>query len=136
MRTLFLLTFERLKFIQVNWIQCLFNFLTNSLKAMKRAKVAKRRIRISASREGTNVLVSFEDNGTGVPEEIQDRIFDAFYTTTFQDPDEIAGPGIGLGLRIVSDIATSYGGSVSLGKPTEGYSCRFDFRVPVVGGEI
>ena len=114
----------------------LFNFLTNSLKAMKRAKVPKRLIKISASREGANVLISFEDNGTGVATEIQEHIFDAFYTTTFQDPDEIAGPGTGLGLRIISDIATSYGGSVALGEPTEGYNCRFDFRVPVAGGEI
>lgn len=113
----------------------LFNFLTNSLKAMKRAKVPKRQIRISAFREDAHVLISFEDNGTGVANEIQDRIFDAFYTTTFQDPDEIAGPGTGLGLRIVSDIAASYGGSVSLGEPSEGYNCRFDFRVLAAGGE-
>lgn len=114
----------------------LFNFLTNSLKAMKRAKVTKRRIKISASREGDNVLISFEDNGAGVAKEVQDRIFDAFYTTTFHDPDEIAGPGTGLGLRIVSDIAMSYGGSVSLGEPTEGYNCRFDFWIPVAGGGV
>ena len=103
---------------------------------MKRARVSNRRIRISASREGANALISFEDNGTGIAPEIQARIFDAFYTTTFQDPDEIAGPGTGLGLRIVSDIATSYGGSVSLGEPTGGYNCRFDFRIPVAGGEM
>lgn len=112
----------------------LFNFLTNSLKAMKRAQVSKRKIRISAYREGSDVLISFEDNGTGVAKDIQDRIFDAFYTTTFHDPDEIAGPGTGLGLRIVSDIASSYGGSVSLGHPSEGYNCRFDFRLPIAAG--
>ncbi len=113
----------------------LFNFLTNALKAIKRAKPAHRKIRISACREGAIALLSFEDNGTGVAEEIRDRIFDAFYTTTFHDADDIAGPGTGLGLRIVSDIARSYGGSVSLGEPTEGYNCRFDFRILAAGGE-
>jgi signal transduction histidine kinase len=110
-----------------------FNFLTNSIKAMKRAKVLKRKIRIAAAHEGAFVLISFEDNGIGISPEIQERIFDAFFTTTAGDEDDIAGPGTGLGLRIVADIANSYGGSASVGDPSAGYNSRFDFRILSAG---
>ncbi|MBK3776921.1 hypothetical protein GAY31_22680 [Azospirillum brasilense] len=108
----------------------LLNFLTNSVKSIKKAKVSPRRIRISTALDGNHVLLSFEDNGNGVPPEIADRIFDPFFTTTMTgDDDGAAGPGTGLGLKIVSDIACTYGGSVILGVPEDGYNCCFEFRV-------
>ena len=108
----------------------LLNFLTNSIKSMKKAKVPKRRIRMDAKLHGKHVVIGFEDNGVGIPEGQHDRIFDAFYTTTLTaDDDGVAGPGTGLGLKIVSDIAKSYGGDVSVGEPSEGFSCRIEFRI-------
>lgn len=108
----------------------LLNFLTNSIKSMKRAKTAHRRVRISARQVGKRVEIAFEDNGVGVPEDLQDRIFDAFFTTTMAaDDDGVAGPGTGLGLKIVSDIAESYGGSAQVGEPSDGYTCRMEFSV-------
>lgn len=108
----------------------LFNFLTNSIKALRKAKQNDRRIRVSASIEDTYINIFFEDNGCGVSEEYQDRIFDPFFTTAEIDTeDEITGTGTGLGLKIVSDIATSYGGDVSLAKPSKGYNTCFRFRV-------
>lgn len=108
----------------------LLNFLTNSIKSMKKSKSDPRMVRISAEEDGDFVLISFEDNGGGVPEVIADKIFDPFFTTTMGTDDEgVAGPGTGLGLKIVSDIARSYGGTVELGSPTQGFNCRFDFRV-------
>lgn len=108
----------------------LLNFLTNSFKSMKAAKVFPRRVRISAKQENGLILISFEDNGLGIPPDVRDRVFDAFFTTTVSlDDDGLAGPGTGLGLKIVSDIATSYGGSVSVGTPTDGYTCKIDFRI-------
>ena len=107
----------------------LFNFLTNSIKALRRAKQKNPKVLIDAHRDGKFVVIRFEDNGTGVSDEHKDRIFDAFFTTTEQDSDEIAGPGTGLGLRIVSDIASSYGGDVKLANPTKGYKCCFEFRI-------
>ena len=108
----------------------LLNFLTNSIKSMKKARASARRIRVDARKEGDHIVIGFEDNGIGIPEEQEKRIFDAFYTTTMTSADDgIAGPGTGLGLKIVSDIATSYGGSVSVVQPTEEFSCRVEFRV-------
>jgi len=108
----------------------LLNFLTNSIKSMKKAKVAKRRIRMDAKLHGKHVVIGFEDNGVGIPENQHDRIFDAFYTTTLTAEDDgVAGPGTGLGLKIVSDIAKSYGGDVSVGEPSDGFACRIEFRI-------
>ena len=108
----------------------LLNLLTNSIKSMKKAKVAKRHIQIDARRQGKHLVIGFEDNGVGIPEEQKGRVFDAFYTTTLTaDDDGVSGPGTGLGLKIVSDIASSYGGNVSVVEPSEGFSCRIEFRV-------
>lgn len=108
----------------------LLNFLTNSIKSMKAAKVFPRRVRVKAAQEDGLVVITFEDNGQGIPPELTDRIFDAFFTTTVSlDDDGLAGPGTGLGLKIVSDIAASYGGSVVVGEPSDGYTCSIEFRI-------
>ena len=112
----------------------LFNFLTNSIKALRRAKQKNPKVRIEAHQDDKFVVIRFEDNGTGVDDAYKGRIFDAFFTTTEQDFDDIAGPGMGLGLRIVSDIASSYGGDVKLADPAKGYKSCFEFRI-LRGGE-
>lgn len=115
----------------------LFNFLTNSVKSLRKSGAQDRKIDISARRSGKWIQIKFQDNGVGVPAEDENRIFDAFYTTTFDSVDELTGRGTGLGLRIVSDIATSYGGGVELVEASEGYSCCFEFRVLAFdGGKI
>ena len=108
----------------------LLNFLTNSIKSMRNARVKDRKVRMDARPDGRFVVIGFEDSGPGIAPADRDRVFDAFFTTTMAaDDDGVAGPGTGLGLKIVSDIATSYGGSVSVEEASPGYGCRFEFRV-------
>lgn len=112
----------------------LLNFLTNSIKAMRNARVRDRRVRIDARRDGRFVVIGFQDSGPGVAAADRGRIFDAFFTTTMAaDEDGVAGPGTGLGLKIVRDIASSYGGAVSVEDASQGYGCRFEFRVLALG---
>lgn len=113
----------------------LFNFLTNSIKAMLRANPEKRKIRISAEREGKFVRICFQDTGDGIPEAIADRVFDPFFTTHQYGDDGLAGPGSGLGLKIVHDIASANEGDVRLAPPDNGYNCRFDFYIPASGSQ-
>ena len=114
----------------------LLNFLTNSIKSMKRAKVADRQVRIEARRVGRLVVIAFEDNGAGISADLHDRVFDPFFTTTMgAEDDGVAGPGTGLGLKIVSDIAASYGGAAAVGEPSDGYTCRMEFSVLAFTGE-
>jgi len=112
----------------------LLNLLTNSIKSMRLNHTKNRKVRIEGQKDGSYVLIAFEDNGGGVSPDIAERIFDAFYTTTASSSDDgIAGPGTGLGLKIVSDIAESYGGSIVLGEPSDGFNCRLEFRVLAAG---
>ncbi|HMW40380.1 MAG: GHKL domain-containing protein [Saprospiraceae bacterium] len=69
------------------------NLLDNAVDAMS----GKGEIRISTHKEPNGVVVEIEDNGPGIPAEVQPYIFDPFYTT--KEP----GKGSGLGL------STSYG---------------------------
>lgn len=114
----------------------LFNFLTNSIKAMDRENTGNRKIKISADREGEFVRIGFQDTGTGVDPSIADKIFDAFFTTHQYGDDEIVGPGAGLGLKIVSDIASANNGFVRLRDAELGYNCRFDFLVPAAKAQL
>lgn len=109
----------------------LFNFLTNSVKSMDRVNSKDRRIRITAKRINKLAVINFQDTGAGVQPEIADRIFDAFFTTSHSKGDEIAGPGSGLGLKIVSDIAEVNKGYVKNVKPDINYKCNFEFAVPL-----
>lgn len=109
----------------------LFNFLTNSTKSLKSSGLREPRIRIAATKEENWMVLRFEDNGKGIDDEYIGRVFDAFFTTSEPDPDDISGKGTGLGLRIVADIAEAYGGSVSVVSPSENYNCCIEFRIPV-----
>ncbi len=69
------------------------------------------------------VGIQVEDNGCGIPEEQQARIFEPFVTT------KRAGEGTGLGLAIVDDIVRRHGGRVEVqSRPGEG--SRFTVLLP------
>lgn len=108
----------------------LFNFLTNAIKAMDRSSTGLRKIKITARQVDSRVCIGFQDTGDGVALENAERIFDAFFTTHQYGDDQLAGPGSGLGLKIVRDISHANGGDVCLSPAENGYKTRFDFLVP------
>tara|TARA_R110002020_G_scaffold283918_3_gene499532 strand:+ start:1552 stop:3831 length:2280 start_codon:yes stop_codon:yes gene_type:complete len=110
-------------------ITVLLNFTTNAIKFLKQSNSNNPCIKISTTKENDYILIRYEDNGIGVLEADRNKIFDAFYTTSIIDDESLEGVGTGLGLKIVSDIASTYGGSIRLGEPTSGFKCAFEFRV-------
>jgi PAS domain S-box-containing protein len=80
------------------------NLLHNALQAMD----YKGTLRIDATNQNTNLLVSITDNGQGIPAEIMPKIFEPFFTT------KPAGEGSGLGLDIVKKIIEKHQGSISV----------------------
>jgi two-component system NtrC family sensor kinase len=58
---------------------------------------------------GTSVEIRIRDNGTGIPSEVKEKIFNPFFTT------KPAGEGTGLGLSISHDIIVKqHGGSIEV----------------------
>lgn len=69
-------------------------------------------ITLSARRRGDDVEVRVADDGLGIAEEDQARIFRAFYRT--ENPDALNEPGTGLGLAIVATVVERHGGRLDV----------------------
>jgi signal transduction histidine kinase len=116
------------------WSSILFNLYTNSTKAIKRANV-NGKILIECGEDEKMVYLEFTDNGDGISPEIEERIFDEFFTTTSSLNFESFGPsneisGTGLGLKIVKDIVKSYRGNIYVASPKEDYSTTIRIEIP------
>jgi PAS domain S-box-containing protein len=90
-------------------LQVFINLLANARDACE----DDGHIQIQAHVEGEQVLIDVDDNGCGIPLEMQSQVFEPFYTT--KDP----GAGTGLGLALVFSIMNDMGGSVQLTSPLE-----------------
>jgi signal transduction histidine kinase len=64
------------------------------------------------------------DYGVGISKEMQDRLFDPFFSTKTE--------GLGMGLAIVRSIIESHGGVVTA-ETADGGGTRFEFVLPVNG---
>ena len=69
--------------------------------------------------------MSVEDNGTGIPDEQQEKIFGRFYRGDSARFSE----GTGLGLAMVKDIAKYHGGTVEVASAV-GEGSRFTVKFP------
>ena len=120
------------------WASILLNFFTNSLKAIRRARI-KGQILVNARRESNSIVVEFLDNGDGIASEIRQKIFDPFFTTTnsafYQGSDDTSLEGMGLGLSITRDIVESAGGKVELVQAPSDYSTCFRVEIPAATPE-
>ncbi len=63
-------------------------------------------IKVSKAPEKDEIIIKFEDNGPGIPLEIQDKIFEPFFTT------KAKGEGTGLGLDISKKIVEEHQGKI------------------------
>jgi signal transduction histidine kinase len=121
------------------WPAILFNFYTNARKAIDRADSQRGRIFIRVGREEGCVYLEFQDNGVGIPEENEERIFDAFFTTMppkgVDAPEEEVLQGSGLGLKIVNGIVSSYQGDVFVAEPDSEFATCLRVELPPASDE-
>jgi PAS domain S-box-containing protein len=91
-----------------------FNLLDNSIRHGKRVT----HIRVTVHQTDNNLLVSWEDDGTGVPDDEKERIFDRGF-----------GKNTGLGLFLVREILSLTGISIRE-NGTAGNGARFEITLP------
>jgi signal transduction histidine kinase len=101
----------------------LVNLLLNSAQAMERTHPEHRSIQISARLGDSDfVEISLKDNGTGIPVELREKVFDTFYTTR--------ADGLGLGLAFSRLYIEQHGGRIWC-HPESDSGCDMRFTLPI-----
>jgi two-component system, NtrC family, nitrogen regulation sensor histidine kinase NtrY len=98
------------------------NLVTNAVQAIPEGMQGRVEVIISAA--GDNARVEVRDNGSGIPADIRDRIFEPNFTTK--------SSGMGLGLAMVKGMVEQAGGSVSFNARAE-QGATFMVSLPTVG---
>jgi len=100
------------------------NLIDNAAYALTDHETPSPRIVIRAYQRDTDVVVEVEDNGPGIPEDIQTKVFDSFFTT------KPPGSGTGLGLDISYGIVVNkHRGDVKL--DSEPGRTTFSVEIPI-----
>ena len=81
-------------------------------------------LRVTTRDRGDSIEITVHDNGTGIPPEIRDKLFQPFFTT------KPTGEGTGLGLSISYDIVTQqHGGTIAVDSEVGAFT-EFTIRLP------
>jgi len=100
----------------------LSNLLVNA------SQYAKRQVRCSLAQTANEYVLTVEDDGKGIPEDVRDQVFKAF--TRIDDSRNRETGGYGLGLAVVARVAELHGGTASVNaSPTLG-GARFSISWP------
>ena len=83
-----------------------FNLVLNGAEAAQEREPHKVWVRTGVTE--SELILEVEDSGSGVPENLQDKIFQAFFTT------RAGGEGTGLGLHLAGEAAGLFGGRLIL----------------------
>jgi len=106
--------------------QVIINILSNARDAFEELSLEGKFINIVIDEEDNVKFISIEDNAGGIPQEIQDKIFNPYFTTKEQ------GKGTGIGLYMSMDIMKkSFNGNIEY-KASKNGSC---FKIIVEGLE-
>ncbi len=101
--------------------QVFINLIINARDAVSERGLSIKEAQIWVSSEYNPVqncvLVRFEDNGSGIPKDIQDKIFDPFFTT------KGIGEGMGLGLNLCHRIVEAHSGEITVDSTLDEGTC-------------
>jgi len=102
--------------------QVWMNLLSNAAQAI--ANKQDGLVKVQSQLENEHVIISIEDNGTGIKSSDQSRIFEPFFTT------KAVGQGTGLGLSISHSIVDRHGGQIWF-ESLPGQGTKFIVRLPL-----
>tara|TARA_X000000950_G_scaffold106656_2_gene134318 strand:- start:3286 stop:4668 length:1383 start_codon:yes stop_codon:yes gene_type:complete len=92
----------KLKLDRTQWIRVITNLIQNGIQAADQGQ--KPKINVTIEKSPKSVEIKFTDNGIGIPESIQSKVFEPKFTTKTK--------GMGLGLGIVKNIIDSHKGTI------------------------
>ncbi|MBT8368911.1 MAG: PAS domain S-box protein, partial [Deltaproteobacteria bacterium] len=101
--------------------EMVLNLLNNATGAMKSMEGDKKII-VTSSVEGNDIILAVSDSGPGIAPELKDKIFDPYFTTK--------SDGTGIGLSICHRIVTDHGGSLTVSDSDLG-GAEFRVEIPI-----
>ncbi len=121
----------------------LLNLINNAFYAVSEKQKTptgldyKPNVTVSTKNLGERIEISVKDNGSGIPDEIKDKILQPFFTT------KKGTEGTGLGLSITHDIVKAHGGELKVetktaraGSDGERAGSTFIIQLPMKNGEL
>lgn len=119
----------RIRIDRMEFARVLYNLFENSDK-YRRGDTTE--VRVSIAEEGAALSIDIDDDGMGAAPEELPKLFDTFYRT---DPARAnVAAGSGLGLAVVRQIVTAFGGTVGAAASPLG-GLRIHIAMPIVGKE-
>ena len=103
-------------------IQVIINIVDNAIKYTQEGSD----IYIKARKEGRYVIISIEDNGAGIPDDMKENVFDTFFTCNNEIADNRRS--LGLGLSLCKTIINAHGSELELRDNTP-HGCIFEFKL-------
>jgi signal transduction histidine kinase len=100
--------------------QVFINIVNNAIHAMPQGGTLRIRVGVLSAQQ---VAIEFADTGTGVPDDLRQKIFQPFFSTKSE------GNGTGLGLSISERIVQSHGGTIQV-ESSEGRGAVFLVLLP------
>jgi PAS domain S-box-containing protein len=119
-------TFPMLNGNHIKLEQVFFNLIQNSMDALE--EQGKGEIKLSAKINNDHALIRFADTGEGVDPELQEKIFEPFFTM------KEAGKGTGIGLSIVYGIIQEHQGTITCESEGE-KGATFKIELPIYKDE-
>ena len=118
-----------IKVVPQDFGRVLLNLINNAFfavneKSKTENKDFKPSVIVKTKLEKTKVIISVSDNGSGIPEDVKEKIFQPFFTT------KPTGEGTGLGLSLSYDIVTAHGGELKV-KTNEDEGTEFIIILPI-----
>lgn len=109
----------------------LLNLFNNAFYAVQKKQAVagegyRPTVELSTTMQNGFITITVKDNGTGIPDDVKDKIMQPFFTT------KPTGEGTGLGLSLSYDIVVkAHGGRIDINS-TEGEGSEFIVNLPVI----
>ena len=126
-------TIKEIPLVREDFTRVIINLCNNAFDAMRQkfnselkimnSELYHPKLTVRTKSEKDHILISVEDNGPGIPDEIKDKILQPFFTT------KKGTEGTGLGLSITHDIVKAHGGELKI-ESTIGKGSEFVIQLP------
>ena len=101
------------------------NLISNSRRSLKKTTQEKKIIKCTAYKENDEFIILFSDNGVGIEDNIKDKIYDRYFSTTKEEG------GTGIGLYAVKNNLKTLNGKIELIDSEFHQGCTFKITIPL-----